>query len=102
MRKLADCQVVARCQLYKTIPATLARVAFRDWWQRAVRIESGGIVAEHDRARRDRAVVVYETIEPPALRARLFDRIADDNKSAWQHLQMVTRTGERFDPSLLI
>src|SRR5258708_12052447 len=62
LRELPHGQVLASRELNDSLTSTLAGVAFRDWWQRPVRIESGDIVAEHDLQRRDPAVAVHDTI----------------------------------------
>ena len=57
-------------------------------------------MAERDRERRDRAIVMDEAVEPRPLLARLRDGVADHDEGARQNLQMVAVTADPFHPAL--
>ena len=87
--ELAHRQVLAPRQIDRALAAALAGVGFRNFGQRAVGVESRGVVAERDRERGDGAGVMDEAVELGPLGARLLDRVADHDEAAGQDLEVV-------------
>ena len=74
-------------EIDRTLLRALGSIAFGNVRQRTVGVELRCVVAERDRERADGISIVHEAVELGALRARLLDRVADNDEASGRILR---------------